>query len=120
MEPRGSGWGVLAPLDGCRMTHDRPLFGIALMLGFCVTAPLIDVFSKLATEQVSVGQITAARFLFQGLIMLPVVLALGHGLRVSPRLLPALALRGFFLAASTFAFVSAVTADCRCAGHRVR
>lgn len=91
------------------MTEDRPLSGIALMIGFCLTAPLIDVFSKLATEAVSVGQITAARFLFQGLVMLPVVLALGHGLRLPARVLWPLFLRALFLALSTFAFVSAVT-----------
>lgn len=91
------------------MTHDRPLLGIALMLGFCVSAPLIDVFSKLATGNVGVGQITAARFLVQGLLMLPLVLALGHGLRLPRRLLPNLALRGLFVAASTYCFVSAVT-----------
>lgn len=90
------------------MTHDRPLFGIVLMLGFCVTAPLIDVASKLAAETIPVGQITAARFVVQGLAMLPIVLALGHGAGLAPRLLPLLALRGFLLAASTFAFVSAV------------
>lgn len=89
--------------------QDRPLLGIALMLGFCVSAPLIDVFSKLATTHVAVGQITAARFLVQGLLMLPVVLALRHALRFDPRLLGPLLLRGFFLAASTFCFVSSVS-----------
>lgn len=90
------------------MTHDRPLLGIGLMLGFCVTAPLIDVFSKLAIETASAGQITAARFLVQGLLMLPVALALGPGLRLPAGALPGLVLRAVCLAVSTFAFVSAV------------
>jgi hypothetical protein len=32
---------------------------VALMLGFCVTAPLLDLSAKLATATMPVGQITA-------------------------------------------------------------
>ncbi len=90
------------------MTLDRPLFGIALMIGFCVTAPLIDVFSKLATATVPVAMITAARFLVQGAVMLPAALLLGHGLRPPRGVMPLLALRALCVTASTFSFVSAV------------
>ena len=87
---------------------DRILLGVALMLGFVATAPLIDVFSKLAAETVPVGQITAARFLVQGAAMLPVALATGHGTGLDRRLWGSVALRGLMLALSTYAFVSAV------------
>ena len=42
---------------------DRTLPGVALMLVFCVTAPLMDVSAKLASASVPVGQITMGRFL---------------------------------------------------------
>lgn len=87
---------------------DRILLGVALMLGFVASAPLIDVASKLAARTIPVGEVTAARFLVQGLVMLPVALVAGHGLRMPPRLLGAVALRGLMLALSTYAFVSAI------------
>ncbi|TNC63558.1 DMT family transporter [Rubellimicrobium roseum] len=76
------------------------------MLGFVATAPLIDVASKLAAETVPVGQVTAARFVVQGLLMLPLMLP--YGLRLPPALLPLVALRGLMLVLSTYAFVSAI------------
>lgn len=88
--------------------HDRPMLGIILMLGFCVTAPLIDVFSKLAAPTVAVGMITAARFIIQTLVLLPVVLLMRVSLTVPRELLPLLAFRAFCVAISTFGFVSAI------------
>jgi drug/metabolite transporter (DMT)-like permease len=72
---------------------DRILLGVALMVGFVTTAPLIDVFSKLAAQTIPVGQVTAARFLVQGLVMLPVAWVAG-GLRLPPALLWLLLLLG--------------------------
>ena len=43
------------------MTDDRPVLGTLMMLAFCLTAPLIDTFAKLASDTIPVGQITAAR-----------------------------------------------------------
>lgn len=85
---------------------DRTLTGVALMLGFVVTAPLIDVASKLAAGTLPVGEVTAARFVVQGAIMLP--LALGHGLALPRGLWGAVGLRALLLVLSTFAFVSAI------------
>lgn len=85
---------------------DRTLLGLALMLGFCATAPLIDVFSKLAAGTLAVGQVTAARFAVQGALMLP--FALGAGLGLPRALLGPLLLRAACLVVSTFAFVSAI------------
>ena len=88
---------------------DRTLPGVALMLVFCVIAPLMDVSAKLASATVPVGQITTARFLLQGIIMLPVVWAMGLSLRVPPRHAAMLGLRALCLILATFSFVAAIS-----------
>ncbi|MFD1194075.1 DMT family transporter [Seohaeicola saemankumensis] len=88
--------------------NDRIVLGVVLMLGFCLTAPLIDVASKLAAQTIPVGQVTTARFIVQGLLMLPLCLMLGHGLRLPPGVLTRLVLRALFLILSTYFFVAAV------------
>lgn len=92
-----------------RASHDRILFGIVLMLAFCVLAPLLDVAAKLAAEGgIPVGQITGARFVVQCALMLPVVLLLRLDLRLSGRALLMVGLRAVLLIFSTFAFVSGI------------
>ncbi len=88
---------------------DRTLAGVALMLGFCVTAPLLDVAAKLASASVPVGQITAARFLVQCVLMAPFVWILGLSLRVAREQWLALAFRAVLLVASTFCFIAAIS-----------
>lgn len=79
------------------------------MLAFCMLAPLLDVSSKLAAEAgVPVGQITTARFVVQGALMLPVVLWMGLAWRVSRRVLGFTVLRAVFLILSTYSFVSGI------------
>jgi drug/metabolite transporter (DMT)-like permease len=91
------------------MTTDRILPGIVLMLTFCVLAPLLDVASKLAAEGgIPVGQITAARFVVQGALMLPVVLVMRLRWHISPRMSAMVILRAVFLILSTYSFVSGV------------
>lgn len=87
---------------------DRVLAGVALMLGFCVTAPLLDVAAKLASGSVPVGQITAARFVLQCALMAPVLRIMGLSLRVPRGQWLALVLRAVFLLASTFCFIAAI------------
>ena len=88
---------------------DRILPGILLMLVFCVLAPLLDVCSKLAAEGgIPVGQITAARFLVQCGLMLPVAWAMGLSLRMAGRALALVTLRAALLVFSTFSFVSGI------------
>lgn len=87
---------------------DRLSLGFVLMLGFCVFAPVLDVFAKLAAAEISVGQITAARFIVQGLVMLPVCVILGYRLTFTKPQAVALFWRAFFLAASTLCFVAAI------------
>ena len=89
-------------------SSDRILAGVALMLGFCVTAPLLDVAAKLASDSVPVGQITAARFIVQCMLMAPFVWVMGLSLRVAREHLLALLFRAILLLVSTFCFVAAI------------
>lgn len=88
--------------------NDRILPGVTLMIGFCVFAPLIDVASKLAAAEVSVGVIALGRFVVQAALMLPVVLWLGLSLRLTPLALRLTTLRAVMLILSTYCFVAAV------------
>jgi drug/metabolite transporter (DMT)-like permease len=91
------------------MIRDSPLRGILLMLLFCLLAPLLDVSAKLAAEGgVPVGQITTARFVLQGALMLPVVLGMRLSIRLDRRGFGFVLLRALFLVLSTFSFVSGI------------
>lgn len=87
---------------------DRILTGVALMLGFCVTAPLLDVAAKLASASVPVGQITAARFIVQCVLMAPFVWMMGLSLLVVRGQWFPLLFRAILLLASTFCFIAAI------------
>lgn len=78
------------------------------MLGFCITAPLLDVAAKLASSSVPVGQITTARFVIQCVLMAPVVWLMGLSLRVARGLWLALVIRSGLLFISTFCFIAAI------------
>ena len=80
---------------------------MALMLAFCVLAPLLDTCAKLATATIPVGQITTARFLVQTAIMIPIALWLRLDWRLPMRMLGLLAVRAVLLITSTFCFVAA-------------
>jgi S-adenosylmethionine uptake transporter len=54
-----------------------PSAGIVLMCASVLTAPLIDIFSKLSVAAIPAGEVTAARFVFQALFVLPFVLRRG-------------------------------------------
>lgn len=87
---------------------DRTLPGVVLMLAFCVTAPLLDVSAKLATETIPVGQITATRFVIQAAFTLPFALILGMDWRMRAGTAGLVVLRAVLLMVSTFCFVAAV------------
>lgn len=89
-----------------RPAHILP--GLLLMVAFCVTAPLLDASSKLATDKIPVGQIVTARFGFQLLCMLPVILAMRLDWRAGRRDLGLLLFRACCLILSTYCFVAAV------------
>jgi drug/metabolite transporter (DMT)-like permease len=88
-------------------TTDRIMLGVTLMMGFCLTAPLLDVTAKLSSDIIPVGQITTARFLVQVALMLPFCLTMGLSFRMNGRF-GMLALRAVLLVLSTFFFISAI------------
>lgn len=90
-------------------SSDRVLAGVALMLGFCLTAPLLDVSAKLASDSVPVGQITAARFVVQCALMAPLIWMMGLSLRVERGRWAALVFRALFLLVATFCFIAAIS-----------
>jgi len=87
---------------------DNILTGVALMLGFCVTAPLLDVAAKLASSSVPVGQITAARFIVQCALMAPFIWIMGLSLRVARGQWLPLISRALLLLFATFCFITAI------------
>ncbi len=87
---------------------DRPLLGALLMLGFCATAPLIDVGSKLATRSLPVAEITVARFVVQGALMLALALVLRIRLRLTRREVVLTLARAALSLVATIAFVGAM------------
>jgi len=89
------------------MRQDRILPGVALMLAFCVLAPLLDVAAKLATATIPVGQITTARFVVQGALMLPIAVIMGLPLGMPARLWSLMLLRAGTLVVSTYCFIAA-------------
>ncbi|MCU0907555.1 MAG: DMT family transporter [Rhodobacteraceae bacterium] len=90
---------------------DRILPGVALMLAFCLIAPLIDAFAKLAAGTgLPTAQITAARFAVQAALMVPIATAMGVALQLPPGTLRLTVLRAVLLIGSTYSFVAAVAA----------
>ena len=87
---------------------DKVLTGVALMLGFCLTAPLLDVAAKLASSTVPVGQITAARFVVQCALMAPVIWVMRLSLQVARGQWLPLIFRALLLLFATFCFITAI------------
>lgn len=75
------------------MTQDRPVFGIVLMLGFCVLAPLGDAMAKLLGETTPLGLLVFVRFAIQSLILIPIVALTGRPWRMRGRILRLTAIR---------------------------
>lgn len=55
------------------MTQDKPVLGIALMLGFCILAPIGDAVAKLLGSSVPLGQVVLIRFALQAVVLIPLV-----------------------------------------------
>ena len=64
------------------MHQDRPYAGILLMLGFCVLAPLGDGVAKILGGSVGLGVLMLTRFGVQAMVLVPLVLWRGGGLRL--------------------------------------
>lgn len=69
------------------MKQDRPLIGIALMLGFCLIAPMGDAVAKLIGSRVGIGQVVIIRFALQALILIPIVWMANRHWRMSGRVM---------------------------------
>ncbi|MCA0928600.1 DMT family transporter [Ruegeria profundi] len=69
------------------MTQDRPVFGISLMLGFCILAPLGDAMAKLLGETTPIGMLVFVRFAVQALVLIPLVALTGRNWRMRGRIL---------------------------------
>lgn len=89
-------------------SNDQLVLGIALMMGFIITGPFIDLFAKLATAAVPVAQIAAARFLFQGAFIAPVAAVLGRLTKPSKRDMKLYLARGLMILLSTACITGAV------------
>ncbi len=66
------------------MSTDRPLLGIALMLGFCVIAPMGDAFAKLIGQSIGLGPMLFLRFLVQVVLLTPFIVLSLRPWRLSP------------------------------------
>lgn len=100
-------WGMTDSITMPRPA-DRILAGVALMLGFCLTAPMLDVAAKLASNTIPVGQITTARFVVQCALMAPFIWIMGLSLSVAREHWLKLGLRALLLLVSTFCFIAAI------------
>ncbi|SMY09518.1 DMT family transporter [Flavimaricola marinus] len=74
-------------------TLDRPMLGIALMLGFCILAPLGDALAKLLGGTVPISVLVLVRFAAQLVLLLPIVIVTRMSVRCTPRVFALLALR---------------------------
>lgn len=101
--------GVMTSATSSNIASDRILTGVALMLGFCLTAPLLDVAAKLASHSIPVGQITTARFVVQCALMAPFLWVMGLSPRVAREQWIALFSRSVFLLVATFCFIAAIS-----------
>lgn len=75
------------------MTQDRPVLGIALMMAFCVLAPLGDSIAKLLGPRMDVGQLLTVRFGVQLAILAPILWFSGHSILLTGRLFRLTAIR---------------------------
>ncbi len=89
-------------------SEPRIVQGLGLMIIAMLIAPLIDIFSKLSTDVASPTFITAARFVFQALCMLPIVLWNGSWRKFSWKLSFYHAIRAAIITLSMVCFVAAL------------
>ncbi len=91
-----------------RSTADKPVLGILFMIGFCITAPIMDGMAKLTPNEVPVLQIVAARFGVQVVILIPMAIMMGVAMRPTARDVVGHLMRGLMLLFATFCFFSAI------------
>lgn len=82
--------------------------GVALMVASVVIAPMIDIFSKLATATVPAAEITLGRFVVQAALMLPFAMMRGRVFSRSLKHASLHVLRGLILTIGMISFVFAL------------
>ena len=87
---------------------DQTTLGIRLMVGFCFIAPVLDVFAKLAAEEIPIAQITSIRFVGQAVFMFLIIIILQRPVKVPLDLLLPLFYRALFLLTATYCFFFAI------------
>ncbi len=90
------------------MSTDKNILGIGLMLGFCLIAPVLDVFAKLASEEIPIAQITTIRFVGQAIFMFLVIIIFKRPIEVPLKLFLSLFYRAIFLITATYCFFFAI------------
>lgn len=82
--------------------------GILLMLAFAIIGPLIDLFAKLAAQEVPIGQIILSRFILQAFILLPVALFMSWAHKPNLLEIRLHFVRALLILLGTGSFVSAI------------
>ncbi|MEW9918936.1 DMT family transporter [Marimonas sp. MJW-29] len=67
------------------MHSDRPIFGILLMLGFCIVAPMGYAVAKLLSSSVPLAEVVLLRFALQAAILFPLIWFAGRAWRLAGR-----------------------------------
>lgn len=67
--------------------QDHPVLGIALMIGFCVVAPMGDAVAKILGGLIPIGQLLIVRFGVQFIALLPLVVMSDRPWRMHGRVL---------------------------------
>ena len=75
------------------MIADRPIIGIAFILGFCVFAPLGDAAAKSIALATPLLVLLLARYVLQWLLTMPLILFTDRTLRMTPRVARVILLR---------------------------
>jgi drug/metabolite transporter (DMT)-like permease len=75
------------------MIADRPIIGIAFMLGFCVFAPMGDAAAKSIALATPLLVLLLARYVTQCLLPLPLVFIGGRSLKMTPKVARIILLR---------------------------
>ena len=91
------------------MTHDRPILGIMLMLGFCILAPLADAIAKILGATVPIGEVVAIRFAVQLVLLAPLIWWTGRQWRMRGRVLALTCLRTVLHIVGIGAMITALT-----------
>lgn len=84
------------------------MIGVALMLGFCLIAPIGDAVAKLLGESVPLSQVVLIRFAVQAAVLIPLIRVTGRAWRLSGRVLWLVLLRTLLHVAGIAAMFTAL------------